>query len=260
MTLELGGKSPAVVERGSDLELAAKRIAHGKLANAGQTCIAPDYVLIAPQDVAGFISAYRSAVAALYPNIATDPNYTAIINDRQFERLQAILTDARGKGADIISLGAPQSGESPTHRRTLTPSVLLNVTDDMRVMREEIFGPLLPLIPYAALADAIHRINAQPRPLALYYFGTNAAAREAVLENTTSGGVAFNDTILQYAQVDLPFGGVGDSGMGAYHGEQGFKSMSHAKSVFTQSALTLTGALRPPFGILFDKVIEYLLR
>jgi coniferyl-aldehyde dehydrogenase len=130
----------------------------------------------------------------------------------------------------------------------------------MRIMQEEIFGPLLPLVRYSSIADAITRVNARPRPLALYYFGSDSASRKAILDKTTSGGVAFNDTIIQYAQVDLPFGGVGDSGMGAYHGYEGFKSMSHAKSVFRQSALTMTGVMRPPFGALFDTVIKYLLR
>jgi coniferyl-aldehyde dehydrogenase len=260
VTLELGGKSPVLVEQGSDLQLAARRIAHGKLANAGQTCIAPDYVLIAERDISGFVSAYRSAVATLYPNIMANQHYTAIINDRQFERLQALLTDATRKGAEVIDLGSSQSSESTTHARTFSPTLLLNVTDDMRIMQEEIFGPLLPLVRYSSITDAITRVNARPRPLALYYFGSDSASRKAILDNTTSGGVAFNDTIIQYAQVDLPFGGVGDSGMGAYHGYEGFKSMSHAKSVFRQSALTMTGVMRPPFGALFDAVIKYLLR
>lgn len=260
VTLELGGKSPALVEQGSDLELAARRIAHGKLANAGQTCIAPDYVLVAERDVSTFVRAYRSAVTALYPNIMSNPQYTSIINDRQLERLQALVADARSKGAEVIDLGTPDTGASMTHRRTLRPALLLNVADDMRVMQEEIFGPLLPLVLYATVADAIAQVNAKPRPLALYYFGTDSACRRAVLDKTTSGGVAFNDTLIHYAQVDLPFGGVGDSGMGAYHGFEGFKSMSHTKSVFRQSSLTMTGVMRPPFGRLFDSVIKYLLR
>lgn len=260
VTLELGGKSPALIEKGSDLELAARRIAYGKLANAGQTCIAPDYVLVAEEDIPGFISAYRTAVARLYPNIMTNPDYTAIINDRQLERLQTLVADASGKGADVIDLGSPPSGEATTHHRTLRPVLLLNVTDDMRVMQEEIFGPLLPLVAYTNVADAIAHVNARPRPLALYYFGNDPASRRAVLDNTTSGGIAFNETIAQYAQVDLPFGGVGDSGMGAYHGYEGFKTMSHAKSVFRQSSFTMTGVMRPPFRRLFDTVIKYLLR
>lgn len=259
VTLELGGKSPVIVEQGSRLDVAARRTAYGKLANAGQTCVAPDYALVAEPEIDAFVEAFRSAVDRLYPKIATNPDYTTIINDRHFGRLQGLLDDARSKGARVIELGAAGDG-SRTHARTMLPAVVLGLTDEMRLSREEIFGPILPVIPYRSLEDAIDFINARPRPLALYLFGSDGPGRRRVLECTTSGGVAVNETMMHFAQDDLPFGGVGPSGMGAYHGHEGFKTMSHAKAVFAQAKLNSTDAIRPPFGRLFQGVLRYLLR
>lgn len=257
VTLELGGKSPAIVGPGADIGRAAERIAWGKLANAGQTCIAPDHVLVPEEEIDRFLAAFEAAVKDLYPAIATHPDYTTIISDRHFQRLADWVEDARGKGAQVREVG----GGSPrrTHSRTFPPILLTGVTNAMKVASEEIFGPVLPVIPYREIHDVIARINDRPRPLALYYFGPDGPARREVLERTTSGGVAINDTLLHYAQDDLPFGGVGESGMGAYHGREGFLALSHAKAVFKQSPLNFTGLIRPPFGKGFDRLMRFLL-
>jgi coniferyl-aldehyde dehydrogenase len=259
VTLELGGKSPAVVEKGWSIETAAARIAFGKLANGGQICVAPDYALVPETEVDAFLAAYDRAVRSLYPTGPGSADYTSIINERHYGRLRALLDEARAKGARVIEVGeSPEAARSRPH--TLAPTVVLDATDDMGLLNEEIFGPVLPIVPYRDIDEAIARINAGPRPLALYYFGGNGEDRRKVLERTTSGNVTINDTLLHYAQDDLPFGGVGPSGMGAYHGIEGFKSLSHAKGIFEQSRWNMTGALRPPFGWLSDFVTRFLLR
>ncbi len=259
LTLELGGKSPVIVERGSPLDYAASSIAYGKLANAGQTCIAPDYVLVHEDEVTSFLAAYEKAVGTLYPDGPSNADYTAIISSRHHSRLRGLLDDARAKGARIIEIGTqPATGD--VRSLILAPAVVLNATDDMAVMKEEIFGPILPIVTYRAIEDAIDYVNARPRPLALYYFGPNGQNRRKVLEHTTSGSVTINDTLLHYVQDDLPFGGVGPSGMGAYHGFEGFESLSHAKGIFEQARFNLSGMLRPPFGRVADLIVKAMLR
>ena len=260
VTLELGGKSPVIVERGSSLSMAARRIAYGKLANGGQTCTAPDYVFVAEQEVDSFVAAYQKEVAKLYPDIASNPDYTSIINDRQYARLTNMLNDARAKGARVIELRGPNQNSDLTHTRTMIPTIILDVTDRMDVMKDEIFGPVLPVMPYRNLEDVVACINSRPRPLALYFFGPDGPGRQMVLERTTSGGVSINETVLHYAQNDLPFGGVGQSGMGAYHGHEGFKTLSHAKGVFKQARFSLTDAVRPPFGRIVERVVGFMMR
>ena len=260
VTLELGGKSPVVVDRGSSLKRAARSIAWGKLGNAGQTCVAPDYVLVADEEVEAFVTAFASEVQKLYPDIASNPDYATVINDRHHGRLAGLLDDARAKGGRVREIGAVGPGEERTHPRTFLPAVVTDVTDEMAVATEEIFGPILPVLPYRSIDDAISYINARPRPLALYFFGPNGPARRQVIERTTSGGVSINDTLLQYAQDDLPFGGVGASGMGAYHAHEGFKSMSHAKGVFEQTRFNVIDLLRPPFGTWFHRAMGYFFR
>jgi coniferyl-aldehyde dehydrogenase len=259
VTLELGGKSPVVIEKGFSLERAAASLAFGKLANGGQVCVAPDYALVPENEVERFVAAYDKAVRARYPAGPASADFTAVINERHYGRLNALLDEARAKGARVIEIGAnPESARSRPH--TLAPTVVLGATRDMGVLNEEIFGPVLPVVPYREIDEAIAHINAGPRPLALYYFGSDGADRADVLERTTSGNVTINDTLLHYAQDDLPFGGVGASGMGAYHGVEGFKSLSHAKGIFEQSRWNMTGALRPPFGLLTRLVTWYLMR
>ncbi|MBL8881537.1 MAG: coniferyl aldehyde dehydrogenase [Hyphomicrobium sp.] len=259
VTLELGGKSPVVVEKGSSLERAAASIAFGKLSNAGQICVAPDYALIPENEVDAFLAVYDKAVRSLYPAGPASADFTSIVNERHYGRLRKLLDEAQAKGAKVIEVGEnPEAARTRPH--TLPPTVVLGATDDMGILNEEIFGPVLPIVAYRDIDEAIARINSGPRPLALYYFGGNGEDRRKVLERTTSGNVTINDTLLHYAQDDLPFGGVGPSGMGAYHGVEGFKSLSHAKGIFEQSRWNLSGALRPPFGWLSGFVTRFLLR
>jgi len=242
VTLELGGKSPAIVSRDVPLKDAAERIAFGKTLNAGQTCVAPDYVLVPEERVEGFVEAYTQAVRAFYPTLADNPDYTAIINDRQLARLNHYLSDARDKGARVISLFEHGQG------RRLPFSLLLDVNDEMDVMQDEIFGPLLPIVPYRDITQAFAYINQRPRPLALYYFGYDKREQQRVLEQTHSGGVCLNDTLLHVAQDDLPFGGVGPSGMGHYHGHEGFLTFSKAKGVFIKQRFNAARLIYPPYG------------
>ncbi|MDU8358633.1 coniferyl aldehyde dehydrogenase [Pseudomonas syringae group sp. J309-1] len=242
VTLELGGKSPAIVSRDVPLKDAAERIAFGKTLNAGQTCVAPDYVLVPEDRVTGFIEAYKTAVLRFYPTLADNPDYTAIINQRQLARLNHYLDDAADKGAQIISLY--ESGQD----RRMPFSLLLDVSEDMLVMQDEIFGPLLPIVPYSRIDEAFAYVNQRPRPLALYYFGYDKAEQQRVLEQTHSGGVCLNDTLMHVAQDDLPFGGVGPSGMGHYHGHEGFLTFSKAKGVLIKQRFNTARLIYPPYG------------
>lgn len=258
LTLELGGKSPVIVAKDHPIDHAAAGIAYGKFANAGQTCIAPDYALVDESEIDAFAAAFDKAVAALYPNGPASPDYTAIINDHHHARLSGLIADAREKGAQIRTVGrnAEQASQRP---HTLAPTLVLNATDDMRIMQEEIFGPILPVVGYHGIDEAIAYVNARPRPLALYHFGSDGEERNKVLTRTTSGNVTVNGTLLHIAQDDLPFGGVGSSGMGAYHGVEGFRSMSHAKGIFEQGRWNAAALLRPPFGVLADRMLNMIL-
>ena len=244
VTLELGGKSPAIVSKTVPLADAAERIAFGKTLNAGQTCVAPDYVLVPRERIPGFIDAYRDAVRRFYPQVTGNPDYTAIISPRHLARLNGYLDDARRQGARVTSL---YPDETPPDRR-LPPLVLENVSDAMQVMQDEIFGPLLPVVPYDQIDEAIAYINQRPRPLALYYFGYERGEQRLVLDHTHSGGACLNDTLLHVAQDDLPFGGVGPSGMGHYHGFEGFQTFSQAKGVLAKQRLNLARLIYPPYG------------
>ncbi|WP_426662109.1 coniferyl aldehyde dehydrogenase [Rhodanobacter aciditrophus] len=257
VTLELGGKSPALVGPGARLEHAAERIVFGKLINAGQTCIAPDYVLLPRARMAEFTAAARAAVARLYPDLARNAQYASIATDRHYTRLSALRDEATAAGAVVEPLtdAAPDAG-----RRLLPPVMLANVRDDMAVMQEEIFGPLLPLVPYDTLDEAIAFIRARAHPLALYLFETEQPLINHVLARTHAGGVTVNDTLYHIAQHGLPFGGVGSSGMGGYHGEAGFRTFSHLKPVFHQARWNGAGLLNPPYGARFRHMLDLLLR
>lgn len=258
VTLELGGKSPVIVARGHANERSVSSIAYGKLANAGQTCVAPDYVMVHADDVDAFATAYDRAVTALYPQGPASDDYTSIINERHFDRLRALIDDARAKGARVITAGLPADSHARPH--TLAPTLVLDATDEMAVMQEEIFGPVLPVIVYRDIDEAIAYVNARPRPLALYYFGADDADRSKVVTRTTSGNVGINNTLMHYAQEDLPFGGVGPSGMGAYHGIEGFRSLSHAKGIYSQGRWNVANLLRAPFGRVVDTILAAMLR
>ncbi|MEP7068035.1 MAG: coniferyl aldehyde dehydrogenase [Usitatibacter sp.] len=258
VTLELGGKSPALVGRGIDIAQAADKIVFGKCLNAGQTCIAPDYALVPEESVDAFVAAARATVARLYPRLADNPDYSAIVNDRHRARLAAIVEDARALGAKVEEINP--AGEDLAASPKMAPCLVTGVRDCMRVMQEELFGPILPIVPYRALDDAIAYVNARPRPLALYVFDRDKAAIERVLAQTLSGGVTVNETLLHIAQEELPFGGVGPSGMGEYHGRAGFETFSKRKSVFRQSRLNALGLLRPPYGPRFERLLALLTR
>lgn len=259
VTLELGGKSPAIVDASSDIADAARKIAAGKLFNAGQTCIAPDYVMVPADRVEEFARAYQQAALRLYPTLQANPDYTSIVNDRHHARLAGLVADAQAQGARVLSVhaAAPAAAEGS---RKMGPCLLLDVSERMAVMQEEIFGPLLPVLPYTSLDAAIAYVNARPRPLALYWFGKDAGAKARVLRETVSGGVTVNDALLHVAQENLPFGGVGASGSGAYHGPWGFRLFSHQKAVFEQSSLAGTALVRPPYGRFTAAVLRVLRR
>jgi len=258
VTLELGGKSPALVHRDFPAQTAAARIMAGKLYNAGQTCIAPDYALVHEDARDKFVRLASAAATAMYPSLVSNPDFTRIINRDHYRRLRSLLEDARSKGAHIVELN-PAGEVADEDNRVLPPALLWNVNDSMAVMQEEIFGPLLPLLTYRSLDEAIDYINSHPRPLALYYFDYHAKRVEQILSRTVSGGVTVNDTILHIAQNDLPFGGVGPSGMGCYHGFDGFETFSKKKAVFFQSRFTTLGLLRPPYGTLARRVTDFLI-
>ncbi|MBI4742550.1 MAG: coniferyl aldehyde dehydrogenase [Betaproteobacteria bacterium] len=258
VTLELGGKSPAIIGPGANFEKAVERIVVGKCLNAGQTCIAPDYVLVCAGKEQAFIDGARRVVAACYPELRTTPDYTAIVDDRHYRRLIGYVEEARAQGAEIVELAPGVTADAAARR--LPPLALLKADGGMRVMQDEIFGPLLPVVSYRDLDDAIAFVNARPRPLALYYFDTDRRSIDRVLDETVSGGVTINDTILHIAQDDLPFGGVGPSGMGRYHGFEGFQTFSAKKGVFRQSRLNGIGLFKPPYGALFERLIRILLR
>ena len=259
VTLELGGKSPTIVAKGNVHDRTVASIVFGKLLNGGQTCVAPDYALVHESEIDAFVEAYDRQVKAAYPDGPTSKDYTSIVNDKQYSTLTALIDDARAHGARILEVGYRPSDAS-RRPRTLAPTVVLGVTEEMRLANEEIFGPILPVLPYGDIEEAIDYVNGRPRPLALYYFGDNDANRRKVLARTTSGNVTVNGTIMHIGQDDLPFGGIGDSGMGEYHGLEGFRTLSHAKGIYVQGRWNATTLLRAPFGQRADTLLNFFLR
>ncbi|WP_109123558.1 coniferyl aldehyde dehydrogenase [Dyella sp. C11] len=257
VTLELGGKSPAIVGPGARFEHAVERIVFGKLVNAGQTCIAPDYVLVPRERLGEFVSTARQMVGKLYPRLGAQEQYTSVVSDRQYDRLRKLRDDALAAGARAEPMS--DAHDLPA-KRLLAPVMLTNVNDTMAVMQDEIFGPLLPVMPYDSLDEAISYIASHPQPLALYLFEESGAVIDEVLKRTHAGGVTVNDTLYHIAQHGLPFGGVGPSGIGGYHGEAGFQTFSHMKPVFRQARLNGTGMLNPPYGAQFKRMLKLLMR
>jgi coniferyl-aldehyde dehydrogenase len=248
VTLELGGKSPVIIGATADMDLTARRVMMGKTLNAGQICLAPDYAMVPKDKARDFVAAADSAVKTMFPTLKDNPDYTSVINQRHYDRLMGYLDDARKKGAEIIELNPAKENFSQQPFHKIPPTIVLNPTDDMKIMQDEIFGPLLPVKTYETVDEAIGYVNGHPRPLGLYYFGEDATEQDRVLTRTTSGGVSVNDTIMHVSMEDLPFGGVGPSGMGAYHGIEGFRTFSHAKAVFKQAKMDVTAMIRPPYG------------
>ncbi|MGH8434399.1 MAG: coniferyl aldehyde dehydrogenase [Pseudomonas sp.] len=236
VTLELGGKSPTIISRSADFKTAVTKIVAGKLMNGGQLCVAPDYVFVPEESVEQFIAIAQAVVAGMFPTLKDNPDYTSIINERHYQRLQGYLAEAREAGVELIELNPAGEDFAEQAHNKVVPTLLRNPGDDLQVMQDEIFGPLLPIKPYRSLDEVLAFINARPRPLGLYYFGSDAAEEARVLNRTCSGGVTVND-VMQHAGLEsLPFGGVGHSGMGAYHGIDGFRTFSHAKAVFRAPA------------------------
>lgn len=253
VTLELGGKSPCIIGQDFPMKDAAERIAFGKCLNSGQTCVAPDYILCPENRVDEFVTAWTAQISQLYPTLRDNPDYTSIINERQYQRLRGYLDDARDKGARIVEINP--ANEDLTGSRKIPHTLVLDVNDDMKIAADEIFGPLMLVVPYKTLDDALDYVNDRPRPLALYYFDWNSDNGEHVLRHTHAGGVCLNDTITQVGVDDIPFGGIGPSGMGHYHGPEGFLTFSKAKGVYKKGKMNATKHILPPYGRGMHKLI-----
>ena len=255
LTLELGGKSPVVVGKNAKIKDTAQRVMQGKTMNAGQICLAPDYALVPEEKVEEFVKASVEVTSEMYPEMKDNDDFTSIINQRHFDRIQGYIEDAKEKGAEVVEINPSNEDFTQQPHHKIPPTIVLNPSDDMKIMQEEIFGPVLPVKTYKEVNEPVNYINSKDRPLGLYYFGEDNTEKEFVLENTTSGGVTVNDVISHIQMEDLPFGGVGPSGMGSYHGYDGFKEFSHAKAVYKQSKLNLMklAGLVPPYKKKEDK-------
>jgi len=219
-------------------------------------CLAPDYVLAPKEHLDGFVSEVQAATKRMFPTIKDNRDYSAMINQRHYDRVRGLIDDARDKGAHVIEINPGGEDFSQQEHRKIPPTLILNATNDMSVMQEEIFGPVMPVMTYTSFEDTLADVNSRPRPLALYYFGEDENEAEALLNRTHSGGVTINDVIFHFAMDDLPFGGVGPSGIGAYHGRRGFLEFSHEKAIYRQTASEMIALLRPPYGDKFRKQIN----
>lgn len=261
-TLELGGKSPVIVGRSYDTIKAAERIMIGKQLNQGQACLAPDYVFIPREQKDTFVNTAISFYSEMFPSVINNKDYTAVINARHQQRLLDYITDARSKGADVREINPANEdfSQQPAGMHKLPMTLIIDPTDDMSCMQEELFGPVLCIKTYEDINECIHYINNRPRPLGLYYFGENANETRQVLDRTISGGVTLNDVMLHTSCEDLPFGGIGHSGMGAYHGQDGFRTFSHGRAVFKQSKLDIIklAGMLPPYGEKCQKQLDKL--
>jgi len=259
VTLELGGKSPVIISRTADLEKSMGRIMLGKTMNAGQICLAPDYLLVPEEKLHEVIATAQRVVAKMYPTLLDNVQYTSVVNERHYQRLNGYLAEAEERGVKTIAInpaGEDFSQQQGTHK--IPPTLIPEPPEDLKLLQEEIFGPLLPIRTYREFSEAIDYINSKPRPLAAYYFGDDDSEQKTAETRTTSGGMCINDVVMHVAQEDLPFGGVGPSGMGSYHGLEGFRTFSHAKSIYRQTKLDfgkLSGML-PPYGKATEKSIR----
>jgi coniferyl-aldehyde dehydrogenase len=259
VTLELGGKSPVIIDADSDFARIMPLVAIGKLFNAGQTCIAPDYALVPRARIDEFAAEMQRAVARLYPTLAGNWDYSSIVDERHYARLSGLVADARSSGARIIEIN-PASEQFDPATRKIAPTLILDAPDTAAVMREEIFGPLFPIVGYDGVDEAIRYVNERARPLALYWFGNDPSNRDRVLHCTVAGGVTVNGCLTHFAQESQPFGGVGESGYGTYHGEFGFRAFSKEKPVYYQTRLSLLPMLLPPYGRRLDSVLGWFKR
>jgi coniferyl-aldehyde dehydrogenase len=259
VTLELGGKSPVVISRSADLTQAVERVMVGKLLNAGQVCIAPDYLLVPEELLDEVIAQATRIVTEMYPSLLNNEQYTAVVNDRHYQRLTSYLNDADQRGVKTVSINPGNEDFEANPMQKMPPTLIINPDDEALCMQDEIFGPLLPIKTYKNFEETISYINSKPRPLAAYYFGKDKAQEERFLTGTTSGGVCINDVMFHMLQKDLPFGGIGPSGMGAYHGVEGFKTFSHAKAIYRQTKhfnVAKLAGLLPPYGDTSEKNIR----
>lgn len=254
--LELGGKSPAIVHESYPMADAAERIAFGKCWNAGQTCVAPDYVLMPRGKTDEFVIAFTAQVSKMYPTLVTNADYTSIVNDKQYTRIQSYLDDARAQGARVIEINP--ANERFIDTRKIPPTLVIGATPDMLIMQNEIFGPVLPIIERESLSQALEFVNARPRPLALYYFDNDTARADYVVTHTHSGATGINDVVTHVGVDDLPFGGVGPSGMGRYHAKEGFETYSNMKAVLERSSIYSVRYILPPFGRVAHGLIQKL--
>jgi coniferyl-aldehyde dehydrogenase len=257
VTLELGGKSPTIVCDDFDIEEAASRILYAKFINAGQTCLAPDYLFVPEAKRDQFVAAARRIMPQRYPD-TSQPSYTSVIDDKSYKRLRNTLEDARHKGAEVVPL--VPSASFNDELRKIPPHMVLNVTDDMTIMQDEIFGPLLPVKTYRSLDEVIAYVNGRDRPLGFYVFTNDTATEEKLVYSTISGGVTINNCMLHVAQHDMPFGGIGSSGMGHYHGHEGFLEFSKLRPVFKNPRLSLLHLFYPPYTNMHRRVMEFLIR
>jgi len=256
LTLELGGKSPCILGESADMTKAANRIMAGKTMNAGQICLAPDYAYVPKDKTRDFVGAATAAVETMFPSgLKDNDDYTSIINQRHYDRLQGYLDDARSKGGEVIEINPQNENFTQQPHHKMAPHLVLNPTEDMAIMQDEIFGPIMPIKSYQKMDEVIDYVNKNDRPLGLYLFTKDASEQSRVLNNTTSGGVTINDVIYHAAQEDIPFGGIGPSGMGSYHAKEGFLEFSHPKAVFKQANAELMAMARPPYGKTFQKHI-----
>ena len=248
VTLELGGKSPAIIDQNIDIKTAAKQILFGKCVNSGQTCVAPDYVLCPSDKVQALTDALSAQFNTFYPDFDGNNDYTHVVNDRQYDRIQSWLDEAANAGANIISVTDKPYTDYKDGRRKLPLQMVLNADESLNVMQQEIFGPILPIIPYQSIDQAIEYVQQRPRPLALYILSFNKAIQQKILQHTHAGGVTINDTLLHFGQKDMPVGGVGPSGMGYYHGIEGFKTFSSVKGVHAKGKIDAVSFIHPPYG------------
>ncbi|HBW99405.1 MAG TPA: coniferyl aldehyde dehydrogenase [Gammaproteobacteria bacterium] len=250
VTLELGGKSPVIISPKADMAPTTDALMAGKMLNAGQICLSPDYVFVPRNRMSEFVESSKRSVAKMYPTLLDNPDYTSVVNERHFQRINGYVDEARERGVEVVEINPANENFGQQSAHKIAPTFLIDPPEDSAVMQEEIFGPVMPIKSYDSLDETMDYVNSHERPLGLYYFGTDQQETDQVLGNTTSGGVTLNDVVMHFAQEDLPFGGVGPSGMGSYHGEDGFRTFSHAKAVFKQATFNPAEklGLRPPYG------------
>ena len=263
VTLELGGKSPVIIGNSADMKVSAKRIMFGKTLNAGQICLAPDYVMVHKDKKEEFINEAKNTIEGFFPDIKNNDDYTSIINEKHFDRINHLLDDAKEKGAHVEQINPSNEDFSQQEFYKIPPTIVTNTNDDMKIMSEEIVGPVLPVVEYDDIKEAITTVNAKDRPLGLYYFGTDKSEEAKILNNTSSGGVTINNVVGHIQQADLPFGGVGPSGMGRYHAYDGFKNFSNPRAFYKDVGFKLDKlfeGIRPPYKEGFEKLVKTLLK